>query len=70
VIAEAPSSSGGVLPLADFGSVGFSSATANGATLTASTPGVDPITMVSGNTVKAQPSSLSGGGFSVSWRHS
>ena len=70
VIAEAPSSSGGVLPLADFGSVGFSSATVNGATLTSSTPGVDPITMVSGNTVKAQPSSLSGGGFSVSWRHS
>jgi hypothetical protein len=70
VIAEAPSSSGGVLPLADFGSVGFSSATANGATMTSSTPGLDPITMVSGSTVKARPSNLNNGSFSVSWSHS
>lgn len=70
VITEAPSSSGGVLPLADFGTVGFSSATVNGTTLTGSTPGLDPITMVSGSTVKAQPSRLSRGGFSVSWYHS
>jgi hypothetical protein len=69
VIAEAPSSSGGVLPLADFNNVGFSSAMANGATLTSSTPGVDPITMASGNTVKARPSSLSNGSFSVTWSH-
>jgi Peptidase A4 family len=70
VIAEAPSSSGGVLPLADFGTVGFSGATVNGATLTSSTPGIDPITMVSGSTVKAQPSSISNGSFSVTWKHS
>jgi len=70
VIAEAPSSSGGVLPLADFGSVGFSSAKVNGTTLTSSTAGLDPITMVSGSTVKATPSNLSNGGFSVSWSHS
>jgi hypothetical protein len=70
VIAEAPSSSGGVLPLADFGSVAFSGATVNGALLTSSTPGIDPITMQSGGTVKAQPSSISGGSFSVSWKHS
>jgi len=69
VIAEAPSSSGGVLPLADFGSVGFSAATVNGATLTSSTPGLDPITMASGSTVKAKPSNLSNGSFSVSWSH-
>lgn len=70
VIAEAPSSSGGVLPLADFGTVGFSSATVNGSSLTSSTPGLDPITMVSGSTVKAQPSTLSSGSFSIGWSHS
>jgi hypothetical protein len=70
VIAEAPSSSGGVLPLADFGTVGFSAATVNGTTLTSSTSGLDPITMVSGSTVKAQPSNLSNGGLSISWLHS
>ena len=70
VIAEAPSSSGGVLPLANFGAVSFSGAKANGATLTSSTPGIDPITMQSGSTVKAQPSSISNGAFSVTWKHS
>jgi hypothetical protein len=70
VIAEAPSSSSGVLPLSDFGSVGFSSATVNGALLTSSTPGLDPITMESGSTVKAQPSGVSNGSFSVTWKHS
>jgi Peptidase A4 family len=70
VIAEAPSSSGGVLPLADFGTVGFSGATVNGATLTSSTPGLDPITMVSGSTVKAAPSKMGTGSFSISWSHS
>ena len=70
VIAEAPSSSGGVLPLANFGTVSFSGAKANGALLTSSTPGIDPITMKSGSTVKAQPSSISNGSFSVAWKHS
>ena len=70
VIAEAPSSSGGVLPLADFGTVGFAGASVNGAPLTSSTPGIDPITMASGSTVKAQPSSLSNGSFTVTWKHS
>ena len=70
VIAEAPSSSGGVLPLANFGTVGFSNARANGALLTSSTPGIDPITMQSGSTVKATPSSISNGAFSVAWKHS
>jgi Peptidase A4 family len=67
VIAEAPSSSGGVLPLADFGTLGFSGATVNGSLLTSSTPGIDPITMVSGGTVKAAPSAISSGGFSDTW---
>jgi len=71
VIAEAPSSSGGVLPLANFGTVNFSSAAVNGSTLTSSTPGLDAITMVtSSGTVKAQPSSISNGAFSVTWKHS
>jgi len=70
VIAEAPSSSGGVLPLANFGSVGFSGASANGSVLTSSTKGIDAITMASGSTVKAQPSSISNGSFSVTWKHS
>jgi hypothetical protein len=70
VIAEAPSSSGGVLPLANFGTVSFSGAKANGSLLTSSTPHLDPITMQSGSTVKAQPSSISNGSFSVAWKHS
>jgi hypothetical protein len=71
VIAEAPSGSGGVLPLANFGTVSFTNARANGSLLTSSTPGIDPITMVtSSGTVKAQPSSISSGGFSDTWHHS
>jgi Peptidase A4 family len=70
VIAEAPSSSSGVLPLANFGTVSFTGASANGSLLTGSTPRIDPITMQSGSTVKAQPGSISSGAFSVTWRHS
>jgi hypothetical protein len=70
VIAEAPSSSGGVLPLANFGTVGFSGATVNGKVLTSTTAGLDKITMQSGSTVKAQPGSMSNGSFSVAWKHS
>ena len=68
VIAEAPSSSGGVLPLADFGTAKFSGATANGSSM-ASLPGLDPITMVSSSgAVEAKPSSMSSGGsFSDTW---
>jgi hypothetical protein len=66
-IAEAPSSGGAVLPLADFGTVGFRSTTVNGSLLTNSTPGVDPITMASGSTVKAAPSAIGSGSFSDTW---
>src|SRR3989440_8287423 len=64
-IAEAPSSSGGILPLANFGTVSFSSCTATISGTTGSIgsfgASVQQITMVtsSGN-VKAQPSALSG----------
>jgi hypothetical protein len=76
-IAEAPccTSSGGILPLADFGTWAE-----NGATVTeGSTSGVissftdDEITMVDNSgLVKAQPGSLngSGNGFSVTWKRS
>jgi Peptidase A4 family len=70
VIAEAPSGSGGVLPLTNFGTVGFSAAMANGQAIGAFNP--DRISMVTPDgTVKASPSSLSGGtAFSVTWKHS
>jgi Peptidase A4 family len=74
-IAEAPSSSSGILPLADFGSW-----TESGATVTeGTTSGVissftdDEITMIdSSGLVKAQPSALNGtgNGFSVTWERS
>lgn len=73
-IAEAPSSSAGVYPLANFGTWNES-----GATVTeGATNGVissftdDEITMVdSSNNVKAQPGALSGGNaFSVRWERS
>lgn len=68
VIAEAPASSGGVLPLADFGTANFSGATANGSSM-ASLPGLDPITMDSSRgAVEAKPSAMSrSGGFSDPW---
>ncbi len=67
-IAEAPSSLLGVLPLSDFGTVGFSSFGANGSTVTAATPGLEPLTMVTKlGAVKAEPSALSAGGFSDTW---
>lgn len=71
-IAEAPSGSGGVLPLANFGTVSFSSCDANGVSIS-SNPNPDEIVMVtSSGTVKAQPSGLGSGGssFSVAWKHS
>jgi hypothetical protein len=69
VIAEAPSGSGGVLPLTNFGTVAFSAATVNGAAIGTFNP--DKIDMVSGGVTKAQTSALSGGtSFSVAWKHS
>jgi hypothetical protein len=68
VIAEAPSSGGGVLPLADFGTANFSGAKANGSSM-ASLSGLDPITMVSSSgAVEAKPSAMSSSGsFSDTW---
>jgi hypothetical protein len=71
-IAEAPSSVFlGELPLSDFGTSSFSSFSANGATVTALTPGLEPLTMVtSKGVVKAEPSALHLGGFTDTWLHS
>ena len=82
-IAEAPSSSGGVLPLADFGTASFGTdntgiastnfATINGATGpigSFGTANIHQITMVtSGGATKASPSALSADGtsFTVKW---
>jgi hypothetical protein len=68
VIAEAPYSNG-VLPLADFGTVDFTSATVNGAPLGDSSP--TSINMVSDSgTPEAATSGLGSGGeeFSVTWQ--
>jgi hypothetical protein len=69
VIAEAPYS-GGVLPLANFGTVNFTSSNVNSGTLGASNP--TSITMVtSSGTTKASVTSISGGtAFSMTWHHS
>jgi hypothetical protein len=69
VIAEAPSSSGGVLPLTNFGTANFGASTANGQPLASFSP--DKIDMVSGGITKAQTGSISSNGsFSVTWKHS
>jgi hypothetical protein len=68
-IAEAPSSRSGVLPLTNFGTVSFSGTLVNGLAIGSFNP--DRIDMVSGSTLKAQTSGLSGGtNFSVTWKHS
>lgn len=68
VIAEAPSGSGGVLPLANFGTASFTGAMANGKTIGSFSP--DRINMVSGSTTKAATSALTNGtAFSVAWKH-
>ena len=68
-IAEAPSGSGGVLPLTNFGTVNFSATTVNGVSIGSFNP--DRIDMVANGVTKATTSALSGGtSFSVTWRHS
>jgi hypothetical protein len=70
-IAEAPSGSGGVLPLADFHSWTLSGATVNSGVISSFAD--DEITMIDGSgRVKAQPGPLngSGNGFGVTWLRS
>ena len=70
VIAEAPSSSSGILPLTNFGTAQFSNALVDGAAMSQAN-GVK-ITMVNGSgRAKDSVSALSGGtNFSVKWLHS
>jgi hypothetical protein len=73
-IAEAPSSRSGILPLANFRTVLFNSASATVQNLTGPLgsfgTSLQQVTMVSeasGNPVKAKPSAPNGNGFSVAW---
>jgi hypothetical protein len=70
VIAEAPSSSGGILPLTNFGTAHFSNAKVNGAAMGSANP--TKIIMVNGSgRAKDSVSALAGGtAFSAKWLHS
>jgi hypothetical protein len=71
VIVEAPSSNhgpGSTLGLANFGTVTFKGATVDGAKFAKSSP--DEIIMGTTDSVKAQPTSLTKGRFSVTWQSS
>lgn len=69
VIAEAPSSNRGVLPLANFGTMSFTNATVNGAAL-GTVPTPQKITMATSRYTKAAVSNLTGNNaFSVTWQH-
>jgi hypothetical protein len=68
-ITEAPSMRGtGIVPLSNFGQINYNSTTANGQPISNFNP--EAVTMVtSSGAIKASPSSLSGGSFSVVWHH-
>jgi hypothetical protein len=68
-IAEAPSVRGaGILPLANFGQINYGGTTANGQPL--ANFGPEAVTMVTNSgAVKAAPSGISGGSFSIVWHH-
>jgi peptidase A4-like protein len=68
-IAEAPSSGGKILPLANFGTWSETGSTVNSGGIS-SFPD-DELTMVDNSgSVKAQPGPLSGSGFTVTWKSS
>jgi hypothetical protein len=70
VIAEAPSSNRGVLPLANFGTMNFTNAKVNGSAL-GTVPTPQKINMVGRNYTKAAVSDLTNNtNFSVTWQHS
>jgi hypothetical protein len=67
VITEAPSSDTGVLPLADFGTVNYSGATANGASLASQDPAEIIMVDSSGNQEDSTSAISSSGAFSNTW---
>ena len=70
VITEAPSSSSGVLPLADFGTVSYSTSSANGTSLGSQNP-IQIIMVNNSGADKDSTSSISSGGaFSNTWLRS
>ena len=68
VITEAPSSAQGPLPLADFGTIGYSASAANGASFSAQDP--TSITMVAddGDQLDSTSALDGSGGFSNTWQ--
>jgi Peptidase A4 family len=70
VITEAPSSNSGVLPLADFGTVHYSTSSANGTSMSGHNP-VEIIMVDNSGADKDSTSSINGsGGFSNTWLRS
>jgi hypothetical protein len=69
VIAEAPSSGTGVLPLADFGTVNFNGSLVNGSNLSSTSPTGINMTSSSG-AAEATISAFSGDNFSIAWKSS
>ena len=67
VIAEATEVNGKIAKLSDFGTVNFSGSTADGTSLGSYSP--NEIIMAGTSDTKAQPGSISGGSFSVTWEH-
>jgi hypothetical protein len=67
VITEAPSSSSGVLPLADFGTVSYSGSSVNGSSMSALDPTGIIIVDSSGNQQDTTSSMDSSGDFSNGW---
>jgi hypothetical protein len=68
VIVEAPAyTQGDPLTLSDFGTVSFTGTSANGESLVS---GLRQIDMVHRGILKAAPSPMSNGGFTVTWKHS
>lgn len=70
VVAEAPEVDGSVAALSDFGTAKFTGSQANGSNLSTYSPTEIVMTNDSGSAVRAQPSSISGGTFSVAWKSS
>ncbi|MGW4528756.1 G1 family glutamic endopeptidase [Amycolatopsis sp. NPDC004378] len=69
VVAEAPANGGGIVPLADFGSVTFTDVTVNGVPAQSRTD-LDSLAMVNSVTgvTKARTSELVDNAFTVTWR--
>jgi hypothetical protein len=67
VITEAPSSNTGVLPLADFGTINYSTSSANGSSLGTQNPVQIIMVDNSGNEKDSTSSISSGGAFSNTW---